>query len=217
MPGLRGGYKAHWGVICGCLVQCQFLNVHMGGASKPDSRVDCLYHLRPRSRVGVTGSAKSRDGSVTPGTPTAPGSPWMGHRPLKTPDQAVFSPMFDNSKITEMSHKEGSISRCLEMDTWNLSSSRVNTPMLPEFLQDEIKLVALMRQGKSRKLVAASLEKLCESNDQLVAYPPPTTPQEMEYVIGSVQDGLAGQVVVLHKTKPALSDLVGILQEKKSC
>ncbi|XP_071537296.1 uncharacterized protein [Panulirus ornatus] len=218
MPGLRGGYKAHWGVICGCLVQCQFLNVHMGGASKPDSRVDYLYHLRPRSRVGISSSVKSRDGSMTPSsTPTAPGSPWMGNRTLETPDQAVFSPVFDSSKITEISRKEGSTSRCSEIDTWNLSSSRVNTPMLPEFFQDEIKLVALIRQGKSRKLIAAPLEKLCESNDQLAAYPPPTTPLEMEYIIGSVQDGLAGQVVVLHKTKPALSDLVGILQEKKPC
>jgi len=33
------------------------------------------------------------------------------------------------------------------------------------------------------------------------------------YVIDSVKDGLANQVVVLHKTKYALSDLLGVLQE----
>ena len=79
---------------------------------------------------------------------------------------------------------------------------------------DEVRLVALWRQGKSRKVVAAPLDQLCESNDQLVSYPPPATPQEAEYVVGSVEEGLAGQVVVLHKTKAALSDLVGLLQEK---
>ena len=79
---------------------------------------------------------------------------------------------------------------------------------------DELKLVALWRQGKSRKVVAAPLDQLCESNDQLVSYPPPVTPQELEYMVESVQEGLANQVVVLHKTKAALSDLVGLLQEK---
>lgn len=79
---------------------------------------------------------------------------------------------------------------------------------------DDLRLVALWRQGKSRKVVAAPLEQLCESNDQLVSYPPAVTPQEAEYIVGSVQEELAGQVVVLHKTKAALSDLVGLLQEK---
>ncbi|XP_042230597.1 SH3 domain-containing protein C23A1.17-like isoform X1 [Homarus americanus] len=217
MPGLRGGHKAHWGIICGCLVQCQSLNIHMGGASKLDSHVDHLWHLRPRSKVGVTYSAKNRDGSVTPSTPVVPGSPIIRRRPLRTPELPAASPINEDFKISETSRREGSLSRGSEMDTWSINNSRVNTPMLPDFLQDEIKLVALWRQGKSRKLVAAPLEQLCESNDQLLEYPPASTPSELEYIIGSVQDGLAGQVVVLHKTKTALSDLVGILQEKKSC
>jgi len=35
----------------------------------------------------------------------------------------------------------------------------------------------------------------------------------MRYVIDDVRDGLADQVVVLHKTKCTLSDLLGVLQE----
>ncbi|XP_063610882.1 LOW QUALITY PROTEIN: mucin-2-like [Penaeus indicus] len=208
LPGLRGGHKAHWGIICGCLVQCPTLNVHMGGSSKLDSHVDHLWHFRPRLRKGAPGM--SRDGSVTPsGTPLIPGSPRLGHRPLRTPD------ISNEFKYTESHEREGSCARSVDMESWSVSSSRVTTPMLPELPHEEFKLIPLWRQGKGRNLMAAPLEKLCESNDQLLSYPEGTTEAEMEYVIGSVQDGLAGQVVVLHKTKTALSDLVGMLQEKK--
>lgn len=152
----------------------------------------------------------SRDGSVTPsGTPLIPGSPRLGHRPLRTPD------ISNEFKYTESHEREGSCARSVDMESWSVSSSRVTTPMLPELPHEEFKLIPLWRQGKGRNLMAAPLEKLCESNDQLLSYPEGTTEAEMEYVIGSVQDGLAGQVVVLHKTKTALSDLVGMLQEKK--
>lgn len=208
LPGLRGGHKAHWGIICGCLVQCPTLNVHMGGSSKLDSHVDHLWHFRPRLRKG--GPSMSRDGSVTPsGTPLIPSSPRLGHRPLRTPD------IPNEFKSTESHEREGSCARSVDMESWSVSSSRVTTPMLPELPHEEFKLIPLWRQGKGRNLMAAPLEKLCESNDQLLSYPDGTTEAEMEYVIGSVQDGLAGQVVVLHKTKTALSDLVGMLQEKK--
>lgn len=117
----------------------------------------------------------------------------MGQRSLRTPDGASGE----------------------ERTPFSVKSSRVNTPMLTDLQNDEeVKLVPLWRQGKSRKIVAAPLDQLCESNDQLMSYPPPSTPHEEEYVVESVQDGLAGQVVVLHKTKVALSDLVGLLQEK---
>nr|XP_045592215.1 uncharacterized protein LOC123754096 [Procambarus clarkii] len=215
MPGLRNGYKAHWGVVCGCLVQCQSLNMYMGGSSKIDNNVDHLWHLRPRSRVGLL--PKSRDGSITPITPVVPASPKLGCRTLRTPEiQSTFQES-DSLKHTVKSHKECSLTRSSEADNRSISGSRVTTPMLPEVLQDEVKLIVLWRQGKSRKLVAAPLEQLCESNDQLISYPAATTDHEREYVIGSVQDGLAGQVVVLHKTKTALSDLVGILQQEKLC
>ncbi|XP_042868604.1 SH3 domain-containing protein C23A1.17-like isoform X2 [Penaeus japonicus] len=208
MPGLRGGHKAHWGIICGCLVQCPTLNVHMGGSSKLDSHVDHLWHFRPRLRKG--GPGMSRDGSVTPsGTPLIPGSPRLGHRSLRTPD------ICNEFKSMESHEREGSSARSVDMESWSICSSRVTTPMLPELPHEEFKLIPLWRQGKGRSLMAAPLEKLCESNDQLLSYPEGITEVEMEYVIGSVQDGLAGQVVVLHKTKTALSDLVGILQEKK--
>lgn len=216
MPGLRGGHKAHWGVICGCLMQCPSLNIHMGGASKLDSHVDDLWHLRPRYRTGVS-SARSRGRSAPPCTSAISGSPMLGQRTLRTPEPSLLSTMTDDFKNLEISRKEGTTSRNSEIDTVSISSSRINTPMLPEFMEEDIKLVVLWRQGKSRKLVAAPVEKLMESNDQLVAYPPAATEFEREFVIGSVQDGLAGQVVVLHKTKTALSDLVGILQDKKSC
>ncbi|XP_047498105.1 mucin-17-like isoform X1 [Penaeus chinensis] len=208
LPGFRGGHKAHWGIICGCLVQCPTLNIHMGGSSKLDSHVDHLWHFRPRLRKGAPGM--SRDGSVTPsGTPLIPGSPRLGYRPLRTPD------ISNEFKYTESHEREGSCARSVDMECWSVSSSRVTTPMLPELPHEEFKLIPLWRQGKGRNLMAAPLEKLCESNDQLLSYPEGTTKAEMEYVIGSVQDGLAGQVVVLHKTKTALSDLVGMLQEKK--
>ncbi|KAK8741304.1 hypothetical protein OTU49_002610 [Cherax quadricarinatus] len=216
MPGLRSGHKAHWGVICGCLVQCQSLNMYMGGASKLDSHVDNLWHLRPRSRVCIAHLPKTRDGSVTPVIPVVSGSPNIGCPSLRPLEQPATDDDSDICKLGEKS-KEGSVIRSSEVDSWSVSNSRVNTPMLPEHLQDEIKLIPLWRQGKSRKLVASSLEQLRESNDQLVEYPPATTVQEEEYIIESVQDGLAGQVVVLHKTKTALSDLVGLLQETKSC
>lgn len=130
---------------------------------------------------------------MTPCPPTLQASSRTGQRSLRTPDGA--------------SGREGT--------PFSVSCSRVNTPMLADLRNDEeLKLVPLWRQGKSRKIVAAPLDQLCESNDQLVSYPPPATPHEAEFVVGSVQDGLAGQVVVLHKTKVALSDLVGLLQEK---
>ncbi|XP_064104165.1 mucin-2-like [Macrobrachium nipponense] len=210
MPNLRNGHKAHWGIICGCLVQSPSLNMHMGGASKLDSRVDNLFHMRPRSRRGF---APSRDGSVTPSTPLVPGSPRLGHRILRTPD-ITASLSSDGTKTPDILQKESSIGRTFEGDSLSVCSSRVNTPMIPEIFNDDIRLVVLWRQGKSRNLVAAPLEKLCESNDQLFEYPSPTSEIEEEFIVGSVQDGLAGQVVVLHKTKTALSDLVGILQDK---
>ncbi|XP_068221698.1 mucin-2-like [Palaemon carinicauda] len=208
MPNLRNGHKAHWGVICGCLVQSQSLNMHMGGASKLDSRVDNLFHMRPRSRRGF---APSRDGSVTPSTPLVPGSPRLGHRILRTPE--VSASPSDGIKTPDIMQKESSIGRTFETDS--VCSSRVNTPMIPEIFNDDIRMVVLWRQGKSRNLIAAPIEKLCESNDQLFDYPSPSNEMESEFIIGSVQDGLAGQVVVLHKTKTALSDLVGILQDKQ--
>ncbi|XP_066937743.1 mucin-17-like isoform X2 [Macrobrachium rosenbergii] len=210
MPNLRNGHKAHWGIICGCLVQSPSLNMHMGGASKLDSRVDNLFHMRPRSRRGF---APSRDGSVTPSTPLVPGSPRLGHRILRTPDFTA-SLSSDGTKTPDILQKESSVGRTFEADSLSVCSSRVNTPMIPEIFNDDIRMVVLWRQGKSRNLIAAPLEKLCESNDQLFEYPSPTSEIENEFIIGSVQDGLAGQVVVLHKTKTALSDLVGILQDK---
>lgn len=184
-PGLKGGHKAHWGVVCGCLVQSSSLTFPTA-AAKLDSHVDNLWHLRPRSRAG-------RSRSVTPCPPALPGSPMVSQRGLKT---------LDRTGGCEGNHS-------------SVSCSRVTTPMLSDLRHDdELRLVALWRQGKSRKVVAAPLDQLCESNDQLVSYPPPTTPHEEEYMVESVQEGLAGQVVVLHKTKAALSDLVGLLQEK---
>ncbi|XP_050711097.1 UPF0692 protein C19orf54-like isoform X3 [Eriocheir sinensis] len=184
-PGLKGGHKAHWGVVCGCLIQSPALTYPTTSA-KLDSHVDQLWHLRPRSRAG-------RSRSVTPCTPTLPGCSRTGQRSLRTPDGA--------------SGREGT--------PFSVSCSRVNTPMLVDLRNDEeLKLVPLWRQGKSRKVVAAPLDQLCESNDQLISYPSPSTPHEAEFVVESVQDGLAGQVVVLHKTKVALSDLVGLLQDK---
>ena len=211
MPNLRNGHKAHWGVICGCLVQSPSLNMNMGGASKLDTRVDNLFHMRPRSRRGY---APSRDGSVTPSTPLVPSSPRLGHRILRTPE-GTGALTHDGMKTPDSSFKEGSVGRAFESDNWSVCSSRVNTPMLPEFLHDDIKMVVLWRQGKSRNVIAAPVEKLCESNDQLFDYPAPSNEIENEFIIDSVQDGLAGQVVVLHKTKTALSDLVGILQDKQ--
>ncbi|MPC08027.1 UPF0692 protein C19orf54 [Portunus trituberculatus] len=184
-PGLKNGHKAHWGVVCGCLVQSSSLTFPTA-AAKLDSHVDNLWHLRPRSRAG-------RSRSITPCPPALSGSPMIGQRSLKALDRTGGC--------------EGNPS--------SVSCSRVSTPMLSELRHDdELRLVALWRQGKSRKVVAAPLDQLCESNDQLVSYPPPATPQELEYMVQSVQEGLAGQVVVLHKTKAALSDLVGLLQEK---
>lgn len=170
--------------MCGCLVQSHAFTFPTSTA-KLDSHVDDLWHLRPRSRTG-------RSRSVTPCTPTLPTSSRIGHQSLSTLDGASG----DGTQLSA---------------NW----SRVNTPMLADLKNDDnLKLVPLWRQGKSRKVVAALLDQLCESNDQLMSYPLPTTPHEAEYVVDSVQDGLAGQVVVLHKTKVGLSDLVGLLQEK---
>ncbi|KAK3855942.1 hypothetical protein Pcinc_037682 [Petrolisthes cinctipes] len=213
MPGLRGGHKAHWGVVCGCLIQCPSFNHHPARHSKLDSHIDHLWHLRPR-RSGYPGASRSRDtsrsrdGSVAPvtPTPTLPESPGLTHRMLQL-----------QAGMSDIAWRETSASRTTDVDSWSVSSSRMATPMLPTFSHDEIRVVALWRQGKSRKLVISLLDKLCESNDQLFGYPPANTSQEQEFIIGSVHDGLAGQVVVLHKTKTALSDLVGILQEKKIC
>lgn len=184
----------------------------MGGTSKLDARIDNLWHMRPRSRRGV---AASRDGSLTPSTPIIPSSPRLGQRIPRTPEIPASSLPSDNLKTPDTSFPEMSTGRTTEMDTLSVCSSRVNTPMIPEILNDDIRMVVLWRQGKSRSLIASSIEKLCESNDQLLEYPPPSNEVESEFIIGSVQDGLAGQVVVLHKTKTALSDLVGILQDKE--
>ncbi|KAK7071142.1 hypothetical protein SK128_014058, partial [Halocaridina rubra] len=209
MPSLRRGHKAHWGIICGCLVQCPSLNMYMGGASKLDSRVDNLFHMRPRSRRGIAGC---HDGNVTPSTPVIPGSPRLGHRLSRTPELPNLSTS-DGWKTPDII-KNTMMGRTAETDSWSVCSSRLNTPVLIDGTTDDMKMVVLWRQGKSRNLVASSLEKICESNDQLFEYPPPSNDIESEFIIDSVQDGLAGQVVVLHKTKTALSDLVGILQDK---
>lgn len=215
MPGQRGGHKAHWGVVCGCLIQSLPLNLLSARHAKLDSHVDHLWHLRPR-RSGYPeasrsrDTSRSRDSSVAPATPTPtlPESPALAHRAL-----LLQAGMSDRP----IPWRETLAGRATDVDSWSVSSSRMATPVLPNFSHDEIRVVALWRQGKSRKLVISLLDKLCESNDQLLGYPPANTSQEQEFIIGSVQDGLAGQVVVLHKTKTALSDLVGILQDKKIC
>lgn len=161
MPGHRGGHKAHWGVVCGCLIQCPSLPLHSTRPAKLDSHIDHLWHLRPRSRSGAPFASRSRDGSVAPATPTLPESPRLAHR---TSELAT--------RTSDVPWREASACRSTDPDTWSMSSSRMTTPMLPDFTHDDMKVVALWRQGKSRKIVASTLDKLCESNDQLTGYPP---------------------------------------------
>ena len=92
------------------------------------------------------------------------------------------------------------------------SSSQNTTPIVDDLLQDDLTIIALWRHGKSRNLAASPLQELCESNDQLTTYHLESD-TERDYIIKSVRDGLAGQVVVLHKTKSALSDLIGAIKK----
>ncbi|CAL4063655.1 unnamed protein product [Meganyctiphanes norvegica] len=186
-PSQRKGHRAHWGIVCGALVQCPSLKVSMGGSSKQDPTVDHLYHLRPKNRAGLPVSAKRGGGGTTP--------------------VHSVSPRFSASPLDVWGTPD--------VELWSMCSSRISTPQLQSLPNDDYTMVVLWRQGKSRSLIASTLDALFASNDQLEEYSPPANEREQEYVIESVEDGLAHQVVVLHKTKYALSDLLGVLQEKE--
>ena len=96
----------------------------------------------------------------------------------------------------------------------------LNQAALAAFKQippEDLHVVALWRQGKSRLLTSSTLENLYESNAQLLEYPPAPSEAgfEKDFIVGNVAEGLAEQVVVLSKTSQpltALSELLDRLQ-----
>ncbi|KAF2366305.1 hypothetical protein FHG87_002958 [Trinorchestia longiramus] len=217
-PGLYNGHKAHWGVVSGALVQSRKFNSGVSAAAafaRPDARFDNLWHVRR----GYHSSSRSS---------SRPSS-----RVSIRADDAQRLPE-DEEKISTKSRRERSSSppwRRVEPERTSRSMTpggfcrgsggASNEAALSAFLNvapNDMAVVALWRQGKSRALISSTLEELCASNAQLSEYPQAQTDTgfEKDFIIGDVRRGLAGQVVVLNKTTvplTALSDLLDRLQK----
>ncbi|XP_018010854.1 flocculation protein FLO11 [Hyalella azteca] len=207
-PGKFNGHKAHWGVVSGALVQSRRFSSGVSSAAafaRPDSRIDNLWHVRRAHHSSSRSSSRA-------------------------PSRAEEFPIVEEvAKISTKSRRERSSSppwRLLPSDR----ASRSTTPgrssqgyggtnheaALSAFLSvasEDLNVVVLWRQGKSRTLVSSTLEDLSASNAQLTEYPQAQADNsfERDFVIGNVEDGLAGQVVVLNKTTQPLTDLSELL------
>lgn len=99
--------------------------------------------------------------------------------------------------------------------------SSINHSALNAFKQvstDDMSVIVLWRQGKSRLLVSSTLEELSSSNAQLREYPRAEAESgfEADFIVGNVEEGLAGQVVVINRTTQPLTALSELLERLQS-
>lgn len=195
--------------MSGALVQSRKFSSGTTSAAafaRPDSRIDHLWHVRrgfhcsSRSSSRPSSRASSRSGIDDPADETK----------VKDRRERSTSPP---GKRLDGDHRGRSM-------TPSRSIGGLNSAALAAFLAvppEDLTVVALWRQGKSRTLVSSTLEELNASNEQLTEYPRSESEGlEKDFVIGNVEEGLAGQVVVLNKTTQpltALSELLDRLQK----
>ncbi|RXG69810.1 hypothetical protein Avbf_00839 [Armadillidium vulgare] len=143
VPGFKNGRKAHWGLLCGCLIQNKGLHFrHETTPFKADSKTDHLWHLRPTPQMFNI----DRSSSVPPSK--------------ASPKQSIRA-----SRSVSPYHSLG------EESTLERLAKRLGYTTQHQNIKEDFTVIGLFRQGKSRNLIYVPLVDICNSNSQLYEYP----------------------------------------------
>ena len=211
-PGRFRGHKAHWGVVSGALVQSRYFahgSTSAAAFARPDARVDWLWHVRrgyhcfSRSTSRPSSRGASRTG---PGGEVARiVGEFKRERSVSPSARGVNDERVGRGRSMTPSRGGSSINQAA------LAAIRQISP-------DDLSVIVLWRQGKSRQLVSATLQELNASNSQLTEYPQAEAESgfEADFIIGDVEESLAGQVVVVNRTTQPLTALSELLERLQS-
>lgn len=168
-----GGQKAHWAVLCGCLIQSKSPLLPEHRIFKQDLKIDLLFHYRRLAKSNkIERIARSLTFPLT--------------KAKRSHNKNYFRYSFSSS-CDEVFHEQ-------ELHLLSDCKLPFKDSMENKWHEDRTNILLLYRQSKSRKLICAPLRDIYESNFQLKFYS-----TDQNYVIDSVEDGLSQQVVVIHK------------------